>query len=135
MLTEPHISDLILTAFRSGVLSAEATIICAEHLDVCPECSGRYDQILQSDLFSRPLVFDFSPMPYSENEHLGDEQLSDYLAGVLGEGETEIINIHVEACADCRTTLLILEEEADLEWRSWGLSSRRAQFPWRSRSR
>lgn len=102
MVNDSHISDPDLTSFCSGLLSAEDTIMTAEHLEICPECSLRFKNHLKSASYCQPIIFDFSPMTYLADEHLGYEQLSDYLAGVLDEDDTEIINIHVELCADCR---------------------------------
>jgi hypothetical protein len=110
MNTSSHISDPVIASFCSGALSAEDTIMCAEHLEVCLECNIRFNNILKSDRYSRPIILDFSPKAYLANEHLGYEQFDDYLDGNLDEDETEIIRIHFESCSDCRRNLSSLEE-------------------------
>lgn len=110
MITSSHISDLVITSFCSGALSAADTIMCAEHLEMCHECSIRFNNIVKSGQYSRPIILDFSPKTYLVNEHLAYEQLGDYLDGALDEDETEIIHIHVELCPGCYKNLSSLEE-------------------------
>jgi hypothetical protein len=110
MNTSSHISDPVIASFCSGALSAEDTIMCAEHLEVCPECNTRVNNVLKSDRYSRPIILDFSPKTYLVSEHLEYEQLDDYLDANLDEDEAEIIRIHFESCLDCRENLSSLEE-------------------------
>jgi hypothetical protein len=84
--------------------------MCAEHLEMCPECNTRFNNILRSDRYSRSIILDFSPKTYLVSEHLEYEQLDDYLDGNLDEDEAEIIRIHFESCSDCRGNLSSLEE-------------------------
>src|SRR5215510_7508982 len=105
-----HISDTEIDFFRSGALSAEDTVLCAEHIEACTECNQRLDNFLSAGNRSRPIILDFSPKTYLAAVHLDDEQLSDYLEDALDEDEAEIVRIHIELCARCRKDLLSLKE-------------------------
>ena len=135
MNTSSHISDPVIASFCSGALSAEDTIMCAEHLEMCPECIIRFNNILKSDRYSRPIILGFSPKTYLVNEHLEYEQFDDYLDGNLDEDEAEIIRVHFGLCSDCRNNLSSLEEfrkmvepELKLRYGSRGLLRRLAEF-------
>ncbi len=135
MIKNTHISDDIISSFRSGSLSAEDTINCAEHLELCFDCNLRFGNVLTNEDYPRAFILDFSPKTYLTDEHLDYEQLSDYLEDKLDEDEAEIVNVHIGLCLRCRKDLLSLkdfrrsiEPELRLRYASPTLLNRLAEY-------
>ena len=101
--------DTEIESFRYGALSAEDTVLCAEHIEICSECSDRLDKVLAAES-PRLISLDFWLRTFLKDAHLDDEELSDYLEGELDENEAKIIRIHLEVCARCYRDLLDLVE-------------------------
>jgi Putative zinc-finger len=110
MKTIEHISETMMRAFCFRNLPAMETIVCAEHIEVCTECSELFNHVSKSNRYSRPIHFDFSANASRINDHLDYEQLSDYLDAKLDEDEGEVVNAHLKLCSNCYTDCMVLRE-------------------------
>jgi anti-sigma factor RsiW len=108
-MKKQHLSDADLDFFHDGILPARETIEYAEHLEICPECSDRLDEVRAAKP-PQPFLLDLSLRTFLKDLHVFDEQLSDYLDGDLDEDDAEIVRVHIESCTRCLKDLLDLIE-------------------------
>ncbi len=110
MTVTDHISETDLQSFCSGLLPAMDTILCAEHLEACPQCSRLYTRISQGRASSKADERHFSPETYLFGQHLDYEKISDYLDHKLIEGEIESVKLHLKFCRNCTEEVVSLKE-------------------------
>lgn len=99
-----------MKSFRSGILPARDTIICAEHLEVCTECNNLFKQVSNIGIRQKLPAIDFSPVSILTGKHLSYEQISDYLDNYLEEHTKKTIDYHLEFCPTCYGDLSSLKE-------------------------
>ena len=85
-------------------------IVCAEHIEVCSECSHLFNQITSGYGTEKTRRMQFSPETYILGDHLDYDQLSDYLDDNLDNDQAENLKSHIELCRRCSDDLKSLKE-------------------------
>jgi hypothetical protein len=110
MTVTDHISETDMQAFCSGVLPAADAILCAEHLEICPECSRVFERISSSIAASKIAGKHFRPETFIVGKHPDYETIGDYLDKKLSWSELESIKLHLEICRECSQEVESLRE-------------------------
>lgn len=97
MMLNDHIYDTELARFRAGRLPAVRTIEVAEHMEGCLTCRERFELAGARAWTGVPV----EPEICFRDDHPDYDQYSEYLDGVLGHEERELIETHVRFCDSC----------------------------------
>lgn len=110
MTITDHISETVMQSFCAGGLPAISTLLCAEHIEVCRECSRLFERLSRINAASAPNNEQSLLQAYLLGEHLIYEQLSAYLDRRLDKDEMREVKLHLEFCPDCSEELSGLKE-------------------------
>lgn len=74
----------------------------AGHLAACAACQQLFQESLKKARGNRPISISLSTANWLRDEHLDYDELEALVENRLDDEDKQIINLHLEACADCR---------------------------------
>ena len=97
-----HLTERQIKSFHRRELSPDGLRAAHQHLATCEVCRARLSTTEQ--LLSASAAFERELQKTDvEDEHLRYEQISGYVDNELGEIDRELVESHLEACAECAT--------------------------------
>lgn len=104
-----HLTEQQIESFRQRKMPPEGLLTAHQHLAVCEMCRERLSPPVQvafaAAAFERELQ-----QADAEDEHLLYQQLSGYVDDELGGIDREIVESHLETCAECAAEVSDLRE-------------------------
>ncbi|MBD0373608.1 MAG: hypothetical protein ICV60_22430 [Pyrinomonadaceae bacterium] len=101
-MTESHLTEQQIEAYRRRTLVAGERGACDRHLATCDACLRRVIDTRQSNIAFTALAEALLPTPDEEPFHLSPEELRRYAAGRLNQADSVIFESHLEDCAECK---------------------------------
>jgi hypothetical protein len=95
-----HLTEQQIESFRRRKMSPGGLLAAHRHLAVCEVCRGRIGAPRQVALAFAAFERELQQVDV-EDEHLHYQQLSDYVDEELRETDREIVESHLEDCAEC----------------------------------
>jgi hypothetical protein len=96
--------------FCARVLQAPEMAAIAEHLSHCAACQFLFHETFQRRRNYSPVTINLSPEYWFRDDHLDYEQMVELVENRLDDKDQGIINIHLEACAQCSEDLRSFRE-------------------------
>lgn len=103
-----HLSEALAERYRARTLAPAEKLAVARHLAACAACRERVNQTAQSLAAFAALRKNLRPRAREDLQHLDYETLEAYVDERADALDTEIVESHVELCADCATELQAL---------------------------
>jgi hypothetical protein len=97
-----HISNTQMEALCARSLEDSDMAMMTEHLAACAACQRLFQDTLKKQKKSKPIATSFSTADWFRHDHLDYVELESLAKESLNEEERQIINLHLETCADCR---------------------------------
>src|SRR5258708_22906964 len=97
-----HITTPRMQRFRVRALPVGELTSIAEHLDVCPSCSGQFTDMLRSRRGSEPLQITLAPEFQFRHEHVDYEQLVRLADKTIHASERQILDVQLKVCPSCQ---------------------------------
>src|SRR5215471_14666057 len=113
-----HLANADIERYRARTLPAEELLAATEHVFACDVCHRRLSGAKGLERAYRFLKNELQTAAMEHSEHLRFEQVVAYASDQLEESDREILETHIEECADCdaevadirlfRATLLLI---------------------------
>ena len=100
-MTEGHLTERQVEAYRRRGLAAGERSACDRHLAACDPCLRRVIDAAHSHVAFTALAESLLPAAGEEPFHLSPEELRRYAAGGLDQADRVIFESHLEDCAEC----------------------------------
>lgn len=100
-MTQEHLTDQQVEAYRDRTLDANAGSALASHLAACDPCLRRVIDTAHVDVAYSSLKESLILRPEEEPFHLSREELKRYAQGQADQADRTIFESHLDDCLDC----------------------------------
>ncbi|HSE43646.1 MAG TPA: zf-HC2 domain-containing protein [Acidobacteriota bacterium] len=98
-----HLSEDQIRRYHNCTLPPQELIVVDQHLSDCGDCRNKAAQILPVASILQPVWNEFAEIASAQPEHVTYEQLEQFVDDKLQGSERDIVESHLEICAECAT--------------------------------